>query len=313
MSVSVLNVAHCNVNCRSIERSLAFYRDVFGLVVGAHTAPADPQDCSAFGMSGMGQWDAYMMMDPARPGGTVLDLLEWRTPLPVGAPYAVQNHLGFARLALGVPDVQVMVGEVEAAGGSVLTPPVALEVAEGEGESVRFALVVDPDGTVFELVERPASTPRLMHVNINCRDASRSIEWYQRVLGFEVAREWPSRPWAGELFGLSGGVEIGGALLQLPGSDDGFGIDLLEWKQPPPTGVPYLEPNHLGIFRMALLVEDAQAAYEILREEGVECPPPVWLDMGSEIPVDGLWAVFFPDPDGTCLEFIQVPEGIGSE
>jgi hypothetical protein len=29
--------------------------------------------------------------------------------------------------------------------------------------------------------------------------------------------------------------------------------------------------------------------------------------MGPGIPVDGLWAVFFRDPDGTCLELIQRP------
>jgi hypothetical protein len=30
--------------------------------------------------------------------------------------------------------------------------------------------------------------------------------------------------------------------------------------------------------------------------------------MGPEVPVAGLWAVFFRDPDGTCLELIQRPE-----
>jgi hypothetical protein len=29
--------------------------------------------------------------------------------------------------------------------------------------------------------------------------------------------------------------------------------------------------------------------------------------MGPEIPVDGVWALFFADPDGTCLELIQTP------
>jgi hypothetical protein len=30
--------------------------------------------------------------------------------------------------------------------------------------------------------------------------------------------------------------------------------------------------------------------------------------MGPEIPVDGVWAVFFEDPDGTCLELIETPK-----
>jgi hypothetical protein len=29
--------------------------------------------------------------------------------------------------------------------------------------------------------------------------------------------------------------------------------------------------------------------------------------MGPEIPIEGLYAVFFRDPDGTCLELIERP------
>jgi hypothetical protein len=29
--------------------------------------------------------------------------------------------------------------------------------------------------------------------------------------------------------------------------------------------------------------------------------------MGPEIPIDGLWALFFRDPDGSCLELIESP------
>ena len=70
---------------------------------------------------------------------------------------------------------------------------------------------------------------------------------------------------------------------------------------------PYPSANHLGIYRMAFLVDDAVAAHADLVAHGVTARPPVWLDMGPTIPIDGLWAVFFADPDGTCLELIQAP------
>jgi hypothetical protein len=97
-------------------------------------------------------------------------------------------------------------------------------------------------------------------------------------------------------------------MLAVPRDRESMLIDLLEWKTPAPVGRPYAKGNHLGIYRMAFLVEDAHQSYEALREEGVECPPPVWLDMGPEIPIDGLHALFFPDPDGTCLELIEQPK-----
>ena len=65
---------------------------------------------------------------------------------------------------------------------------------------------------------------------------------------------------------------------------------------------------NLGIYRMALMVDDIQASYQTLLANGVSCPtPPVKLDMGPGVPVDGVWALFFPDPDGTCIELIERP------
>ena len=86
-----------------------------------------------------------------------------------------------------------------------------------------------------------------------------------------------------------------------------FIIDLLEWKTPGPVGLPYPEANNLGLYRMAFLVQDVHACHAELVRLGVPTGDPVWLDMGPEVPVDGLWALFFPDPDGTCLELIQSP------
>ena len=46
MAIEILNVAHCNVNCSNLTRSLAFYRDLVGLQPGIHTNPA-PQDSAS--------------------------------------------------------------------------------------------------------------------------------------------------------------------------------------------------------------------------------------------------------------------------
>ena len=60
-------------------------------------------------------------------------------------------------------------------------------------------------------------------------------------------------------------------------------------------------------FRVAFLVVDARAAHAELQRLGVDCPPPAFLDLGPEVPIDGVWAVFFRDPDGACLELIEIP------
>jgi catechol 2,3-dioxygenase-like lactoylglutathione lyase family enzyme len=143
-------------------------------------------------------------------------------------------------------------------------------------------------------------------VNINCSDIARSHEWYERVLGLKTIGRSAPGPVPGTLFGLPEDIEWDARFL-LPPEGGQLAIDLLEWKRPTPVGAPATRANQLGIFRMAFLVADAHEAHAELLALGVDAPAPVFLDMGPEIPVDGVWAVFFRDPDGACLEFIQSP------
>ena len=142
MAISLLGVAHANVNCTSLGRSLPFYRDVLGLTPLIHTAAA-PQDGSGFGLSGDVSWDAWMMADAGGMASTAIDLLEWKTPAPAGRPERDARHLGFSRLRIGVEDP--------------------------DRASDR-----DPDGVLLEIVAAPAT--RLLAVAVGCRDLERSLE-----------------------------------------------------------------------------------------------------------------------------------------
>jgi catechol 2,3-dioxygenase-like lactoylglutathione lyase family enzyme len=307
MPVDLLSVMHVNINCSDITRSLPFYRDLVGLEPRVHTCPEKPQPGEGFDMSGEVLWDAYMMGDH-RPMGPVVDLLEWKQPGPEGRPAPSAHHLGFYRLCILVPDVDAVYDRLVAAGVRCVSSPREVTVNPELGLRVRLFLAPDPDGTMLEYVEHPGHPVQLVHVNVNCSDLARSLEWYQRVLGLEQVGSSAPGPSPGEVFGLPGEVEWDARMLAAPRDRESMLIDLLEWKNPAPVGRPYEKGNHLGIYRMAFMVEDAQESYEALREEGVECPPPVWLDMGPEIPIDGLHALFFPDPDGTCLELIEQPK-----
>lgn len=305
MALDILSIVHCNVNCSNLERSLAFYRDFVGLQPTAHTHPP-LQDGTEFGMPGEVQWDAWMMADGRGPQGTVIDLLEWKQPRPEGTPYQAANHLGMFRICLLAPDVTALHQRALALGIPCLSPPVEVPIRSEHAESVRALFTRDPDGTLVEFIEQPGiDAPRLIHVNVNCSDLVASQAWYERVLGFEARGGSAPGPISGEAFGFEGECDYEASFLFASGGD--FAIDLLEWKQPRPIGAPYAQANHLGIYRMAFLVEDAAASCDELRGLGVECSDPVFLDMGPDIPVDGVWAVFFPDPDGTCLELIQAP------
>ena len=305
MALDILRIIHCNVNCSDLERSLAFYRDFVGLEPILHTQPT-AQDGAGFGMRGDVQWDAWMMSDGRGPESTVIDLLEWKQPAPAGVPYDAANHLGMFRICLLVPDLDAVYQRAQASGIPCLSPPVSVPIQSEQVALVRALFTRDPDGTAVEFIEHAAvDSLQLVHVNVNCSDLARSQAWYERVLGLEARGTSAPGPIAGDAFGFSGSCEYQAAFLFA--KDGGFAVDLLEWKRPAPIGAPYSSANHLGIYRMAFGVEDARAAWEELQQLGVECPEPVFLDLGPEIPVDGVWAVFFADPDGTCLELIESP------
>lgn len=306
MAVEIQSVMHVNVNCSDLARSLAFYRDVVGLVPQSHTNPV-PQDGAGFGLTGQVQWDAHILHDARGFAGPGLDLLEWKQPAPVGTPAREPNHLGFFRVCLMVPDIEAVYARATSQGVACLSAPVEVVVDPSSDLVVRAFVCRDPDGTAVEFIEHEGvSQPQLIHVNVNCSNLEASRAWYERVLGLEVRGGSRPGPVDGALFGIDGEVEWQADFL-FPKGQSTFAIDLLEWKRPRPVGAPPKHAHQLGLYRMAFLVEDMQASFAELQAQGVECPPPVFLDMGPDIPVDGVWAVFFPDPDGTCMELIETP------
>lgn len=305
MSLDLLSVTHININCSNLDRSMRFFRDLVGLEPQSHTKP-QPQDGAGFGLPGQVVWDAYLLHDDRAQQGPAVDLLEWQTPPPIGKPHREANHLGFMRVCLAHEDLDALHARLSAAGVATRSGPVEVEVVGGA--PVRFFCCDDPDGSCIEFIERPGPV-RLSHVNINCSDLDASSDWYQQVLGVTpIAERAEPPPQDGAGFGFDGACSYRADFLAVGGDPTSLILDLLEWKEPAPIGKPLAPANHLGPFRMAFAVLDAAQSCAELDRLGVEHSGPCWLEMGPEIPIDGLNAVFFRDPDGTMLELIEVPK-----
>ena len=302
MALDFVSVVHVNVNCSRLERSLAFYRDALGLTALSHTNPV-PQDGAGFGMPGRVQWDAWILHDDRGQSAQGVDLLEWKLPAPTGRP-AAANELGFSRLLLSVRDAGALHARLAAAGAQALTPPVSL------GGGRRGFLARDPDGALLEIAESAggAASPRFAGVALGVASLAAAVPWYERVLG---RRAGASEAFAtdGVAFGLTGAARWREATLAATPS---FAIRLVEWEAPHAIRVAPRAANTLGLYRAALLVDDAAKACAQLDEMGLAHSGAVWLDMGPDIPIDGLHAGFFPDPDGACLEWIERPRVRGA-
>jgi catechol 2,3-dioxygenase-like lactoylglutathione lyase family enzyme len=305
VALPLLSTVHVNANCSDLARSLAFYRDLVGLTPLSHTRPV-PQDGAGFGLDGRVQWDAHLLYADRGVAGPAIDLLEWQQPRPVGRPATNANQLGLYRTCLSHPDLDALAAGFASARVAMSAAPAEMVLDRASDLRVRFFCASDPDGTCVEFIERPGPV-RLLHVNINCRDLDHSSDWYQRVLGLAplTGRSEPG-PVDGAGLGFPGACRFRADFLALDGRPDLI-VDLLEWLEPTPVGAPAAAANQLGWFRLAYLVEDAAACCAELDRLGVAHSGPYWLDMGPEIPIEGLYAVFFRDPDGTCLELIERP------
>jgi catechol 2,3-dioxygenase-like lactoylglutathione lyase family enzyme len=298
MSLDFVSLVHVNVNCARLDRSLAFYRDALGLRPLSHTQPL-PQDGAGFGLAGRVQWDAWILHDDRGLGSHGIDLLEWLRPAPLGAP-ATAGALGFARLLLSVRDAGALHERLRNAGAETLGPPTAL------GGGARGFVARDPDGTLLEIAEDPGAavaTPRLAGVALGVASLAASLPWYERLLGLRASAP-TLREAAGSAFGPAGQARWREATLAPTPS---FVLRLVEWEAPRPARAAARPANALGLYRMALLVEDAAKACAQLDALGLAHSGSVWLDMGPDIPIEGLRAGFFPDPDGACLEWIERP------
>ncbi|MEU6060902.1 VOC family protein [Streptomyces sp. NPDC047097] len=107
------------------------------------------------------------------------------------------------------------------------------------------------------------------------RDPERSRDFYGRVLGLAVYREFGTGPERGTVYFLGGGfLEVSGRA-----------------EEPP-------SPN----LRLWVQVDDAQAAHEELRERGAEVLRPPKKEPW------GLVEMWLSDPDGVQIAVVEVPE-----
>ncbi len=141
-------------------------------------------------------------------------------------------------------------------------------------------------------------TTTASHIGICVGDLDRSMRFWCQGLGFEPAERFELDDSA--LAGLAGSLE-----LEPPVSVvsqfvrlGGFGVELLAYAQPGPTGTPSTSRGQLGITHVALHVDDLDDAVARAEAAGGTVLDPTKADLGVQL-------VFLADPDGTRVELIQ--------
>jgi catechol 2,3-dioxygenase-like lactoylglutathione lyase family enzyme len=134
---------HVSIVVSDAERSLAFYREVFGFERWL-TAEAGAAHGPVLGLADP---DLRFTSHFLRRGGVRLELIAFDHPEPSRAEAADPSY-GFTHLAFSTPDLPALTAAVEAHGGQVLK---GAAVAYPDGSS--FAMCLDPDGMRIELFD----------------------------------------------------------------------------------------------------------------------------------------------------------------
>lgn len=159
-----------------------------------------------------------------------------------------------------------------------------------------------------------ALVKKFMHVCITVPDLDEALKFYRGVLGFTSVFETRTDEADGRLLGFDQdeiGIYAHHVLAVGASHEHATEINLIEFTNPPTdvAEAPYSLMNHVGITRLALLVESASEAYERVRTfPGVEivCPPKDIVIRAPEATFTTTW-FSFKDPYGVFLTMTQAP------
>lgn len=310
---NVLARIHFNTQTSDFQRTREFYR-LLGYTEGISDYPKTNTHAMArsLGMYDLCTYEIEnieVMSIPNSLGPTSIDLIQFDVPFNSEPPYTGANHLGLAYAALGSPSFEADYNYLRGQGVNFLSEPV------GEIGS-RFAFMQDPDGVYLKLVEsldsRDSSNGNgsqtrinsMPHVGINVRNFSESLNFYQS-LGYTNIEMLPENGSLAEgiAFGLDQPFTLRGADISLV-NGDGHTLRLVQWLEPFNPEPPYPPPiNHIGIHRIALAVQNLDAAVSSLSAQGVQFLSDI-APCCSGTSLDEMGIINAIDPDGIFVELV---------
>lgn len=138
---------HTGLTVRSLERSVAFYRDVLGFEEAFAWNPRAPYIAELVGYPTVDLHSAILRI----PGSDVfLELLEYRN-VEADAVDSGNANVGTAHIAFAVDDLDALYADLTARGVASVSAPVTPTIGPNKGG--RAVYMIDPDGFRVELIQ----------------------------------------------------------------------------------------------------------------------------------------------------------------
>lgn len=290
-----LHICYC---CRDVDAVTQFFVDGLALRNTMRT-PEEPGSGAILGMPGEITSQASFVYDARGPRTSpAIEIQSWIDPPLVGEPVQDPSAVGMQALGFAVPDLAAASEQLVKLGCTVL----------GSGSSAlapAWSTLRDPTGVTVDLVadaDVPAGETRLRHLRITATDLDQTVPWYEG-LGFEELQRVSLDD--GAFLGVEGEVRADVVRLRLP--DEPFEVLATQWHEPAGHGRHPDQPNHAGLFRTAVGVDDTRAAHAAMVEAGWTFDRAPMLVELTGTPVPDMWICFLSDPDGVPFEFVGRP------
>ena len=303
-SAVTIGFMHAIHATNEVEKTLAFYRDVFG--VSAQVRDFANQAVPILTNSPGVTLKVSMLNLPGQ--GFNFELTQFSNVERHAAQPQIWDP-GAPHMKFLVRDLEPVVAAVKRAGTPVLTKsgaPVVLKRPEGEVKAIYFR---DPDGYIVEAIQVPAPADAppgnvvgaIMGLTVG--DLDESLKFWQEQLGwtFSGDRGFAKDPAMLDLMGLPAGSEYRTLSGVVPGSRARMQITEFKGMPRKPFDLRVPDPGASG---MAIRVADIEGLLPKLKKEGVRV-----VSKDGELV---LWSatlrnVFVKDPNGLNIELVGEP------
>ena len=288
----------------NLEKSAAFYRDVFGLEMNGELRPPNGNPTVLGLVNAQGaKFRAATFKIPGAVFG--LELTEF-TGIPTHA--AQPNHWdpGAADLALRVRDVDAAFAALKKAGAPIISLPGApVKIGPPTGK-IRSVFARDPDGYALEVIQAdpiapdaPAGLVVGANMGLTVGDTEKTLAFYRDLLGLDIK---PGANFGGNKAILDMVGAPSGQVKQSAGVVTGTTarIEFYEFKDVARTPFRLRIPDP-GSPALSLRVNDVDSLLAKVKAAGVK----VITAGGMPVNLGASRNVFVEDPNGVAVELIQ--------
>jgi catechol 2,3-dioxygenase-like lactoylglutathione lyase family enzyme len=152
MTTSLNGINHVGVTVRDLDRTLAFYREFFGIEPLFQGLGENADISRSVGLDDVRVRFAFIDL-----GNTRMELLQYERPLGRQTQDMRNCDVGAIHVCFDVDDLTAKYEQLKAGGIQFITSPIRLDENQGTLAGLEYVYFRDPDGLMLQLYEMPKS------------------------------------------------------------------------------------------------------------------------------------------------------------